>query len=146
MRKAGIARVPGDVVIAARYQLTIFWGACAAVLALGLIVAWGNQPAMTGKIEAAAFLGFFIALIVFLWWHRNRLRPRIQVTSDEIRYWHQGRHLQFTIGRQPAGAAELTVIEGHYLALRGSADRMDIRRFSPRAVRRACESRGWSFP
>ena len=39
---------------------------------------------MTGKIEGAAFLGFFIAVIVFLWWYGNRLRPRIQVTSDEI--------------------------------------------------------------
>jgi hypothetical protein len=59
MRRTRIARVPGDVVIAARHQLTIFWGACIAVLALGLIVAWSNQPAMTGKIEGAAFLGFF---------------------------------------------------------------------------------------
>jgi hypothetical protein len=43
MGRTRIARVPGDVVIAARHQLTIFWGACIAVLALGIIVAWSNQ-------------------------------------------------------------------------------------------------------
>ncbi len=91
------------------------------------------------------FFGLFIAACAFLWWYRNRLRPRIQVTGDEIRYWHQGRYLQFTLSRQPAQAAGLAVIEGRYLVVRGSPDRMDIRSFSPRAVRRACEDRGWSF-
>jgi hypothetical protein len=141
----GIVRVPGDIVIAARHKQTIFWGACIAVLALGLVVAWGNQPTTSGKAESAVFFGLFIALCAFLWWYQNRWRSRIQVTSDEIRYWHQGRHPQFTLSRQPPEAVELEVIEGRYLALRGSGDRMDIRYFSRHAVQQACESRGWSF-
>ena len=141
-----IARVPGDIVIAARRQLTIFWGACAAILALGLVVAWLNQPTVAGKATAAGFFGFFIAMCAFLWWRRNRLRPRIQVTGEEIRFWYQGRYPRFTLSRQPAQAAVLAVVEGRYLALRGSADRMDIRFFSTRAVKRACEARGWTFP
>jgi len=139
-----IARVPGDIVIAARPQLTIFWAACIVILAMGLAVAWGNQPTMSGKAVSAVFFGLFIALCAFLWWYRNRWRPHIQVTGDEIRYWHQGRHLQFTLSHQPAGAA-LAVIQGRYLALSGSGDRIDIRYFSRRAIRRACESRGWTF-
>jgi hypothetical protein len=139
-----IARVPGDIVIAARPQLTIFWGACIVVLVLGTVVAGGNQPTATGKAEPAVFFGIFIALCAFLWWYRNRLRSRIQVTGDEIRYWYQGRHLQVTLSRQPAGAA-LAVIAGRYLALGGSGDRMDIRYFSRGAIRRACESCGWTF-
>jgi O-antigen/teichoic acid export membrane protein len=83
----GIAPVPGDIVIAARRQLTIFWGACIVILALGVVVACSNQPTMAGKAGSAVFFGFFIALCAFLWWYRNRLRPRIQVTGDEIRYF-----------------------------------------------------------
>lgn len=137
--------VPGDIVIAARRKRTIFWGVCIAVLALGLVVSWGSQPTTSGKAEAAVFFGLFIALCGFLWWYQNRRRSRIQVTSDEIRYWYQGRHLQFTLTREPLAAAELAVIEGRYLTAGGSGDRMDIRYFSRPAVQRACESRGWSF-
>ncbi|HEY6786574.1 MAG TPA: hypothetical protein VI365_04610 [Trebonia sp.] len=140
-----IVRVPGDIVITARRKRTIFWGVCIAVLALGLVVSWGSQPTTSGKAEAAVFFGLFIALCAFLWWYQNRRRSRIQVTSDEIRYGYQGRHLQVTLSREPAATAELAVVEGRYLALRGSGDRMDIRYFSRPAVQRACESRGWSF-
>jgi hypothetical protein len=158
MRGTRIARVPGDVVISARRRQTIFWGACAAVLALGLVVAWTSQPTMTGKIEAAVLLGSFIALCAFLWWFRNHLRPRIQVTPDEIRYWHMGRHLQFTLSRQSGGG--LCVIPalhrrigwttpaaswGPFLTFPGTGHYMGLRRFHVRAVRRACESRGWRF-
>ncbi|MCW2931430.1 MAG: hypothetical protein JWM19_2392 [Actinomycetia bacterium] len=136
--------VPGDIVIAARRKRTIFWGVCAFFLALGLVAAWSAQPTTGGKVTGAVFFAVLIALCAFLWWYQNRRRSRIQVTSDEIRYWYQGRHLEFTLSREPAAAAELAVIEGRYLALRGSGDRMDIRYFSRPAVRRACESRGWS--
>jgi hypothetical protein len=74
-----IVRVPGDIVITARRKRTIFWAVCIAVLALGLIVAWGNQPTTSGKAQAAVFFGLFIALCAFLWWYQNRLRSRIQV-------------------------------------------------------------------
>jgi hypothetical protein len=150
MQSMGIVRVPGDIVITARRKRTIFWAVCIAILGLGLIVAWGNQPTTSGKAQAAVFFGLFIALCAFLWWYQNRRRSRIQVTSDEIRYWYQGRDLQFTLSREPAAATELAgtglaVIEGRYLTAGGSGDRMDIRYFSRPAVRRACESRGWSF-
>lgn len=145
MEGTGIARVPGDIVIAARRRRTIFWGVCVLVLALGLVVSWGAQPTTSGKVTAAIFFGLFIALCAFLWWYQNRWRARIQVTSDEIRYWYHGRRLQFTLTRQPAAAAELALIEGRYLVVGGSGDRMDIRYFSRSAVRRACESCGWSF-
>jgi hypothetical protein len=158
MRGTKIARVPGDVVISARRQQTIFWGVCAAILASGIVVAWNNQPTVTGKLQGAGFFSFIIALTMFMWWYVNRLRPRIQVTTDEIRYWYMGRQLQFTLSRQSGGG--LCVIPalhrrtgwttpaatwGPFLTFPGSGDYMGLRRFRVRLVRRACESRGWRF-
>jgi hypothetical protein len=158
MRGTRITRVSGDAVVSARHQRTIFWGVCAAVLALGLAVAWSSQPTMTGKVQSVVFFSLFIGLCAFLWWYQNRLRSRIQVTPDEIRYWHQGRYLQFTLSRRSGG--QLCIVPGvgpgrltwgpritrePLLTIVGSGDYLGVGLFRLGAIRRACESRGWSF-
>jgi hypothetical protein len=152
-------RVSGDVVISARRQQTVFWGVCAAVLVLGLVVAWNSQPTMTGKVQSAVFFPCFIGLCVFLWWYRNRLRSRIQVTPDEIRYWYQGRQLQFTLYRRSGGGLCVIpalgprwvaqgprgITRGPRLTVVGSGDYLGVGPFRLGALRRACESQGWRF-
>jgi hypothetical protein len=149
MRGTGIKRVPGDIVITAQRRLTLFWGACAVILVLGLVAAWDAQPATAGKAEAAVFFAIFIALCGVTWWYQNRRRPRIQVTPDEIRYWSQGGHLTFTLRRAPAGLCLVPALHCHEVArsarltVPGSGAYMSLRYFQAPLVRRACESAGW---
>jgi len=150
MRGAGIKRIRGDIVIAAKRRLTLFWGACAVILLLGLLASWHAQPTTAGKAEAVTFFTFLIGLCVLAWWLQNRRRPRIQVTAGEIRYWSQGRHLTFTLSGPPGDGLCLVpalhgpgIAKSARLTVPGSGDYMSLRYFHVPAVRHACESAGW---
>lgn len=129
--------------------MTLFWGACAVILVLGLLESWNAQPTTAGKAEAAVFFAVIIALCGLAWWLQNRWRPRIQVTPGEIRYWAQGRHLTFTLSRAPGGLCLVPALHCHEaaksarLTVPGSGDYMSLRYFQVPLVRRACESAGW---
>jgi hypothetical protein len=82
-------------------------------------------------------------------------RRRIQVTPGEIRYW-QGRELAKTLTRPQDGGLCLapskridmrytTKVTMPVLTVPGSCTLLDLSGFRESEVRRACESRGWTF-
>jgi hypothetical protein len=176
MLRQAIDRVPGDIVIRGRFQQTVMWGAFIVILALGLAESIHAQPTTSGKTAAVVFFGLFIALCALLWWRRNRRRPRLQVTGQEIRYFGAGGNLSFMLTRdqrqpdqgqlgqgqlgqgQPgqgqgqgeAGPPVLVLVPprrtaNRQLTIPGSGDYLNVRAFSARRLRHACESRGWRF-
>jgi hypothetical protein len=154
MLRQGIDRAPGDIVISARLQQTVMWGAFIAILALGLAVSVSAQPTSTGKAQAWAFFSVFIALCALLWWRRNRRRPRLQVTGEEIRYFDGGGNLSFLLARDQGEQGVLCLLpprrgDGSYagrrLTIPGSGQYLNVVPFPAREVRQACTSRGWRF-
>jgi hypothetical protein len=163
MLRQRIDRVPGDIVISARFQQTVMWGAFIVILVLGLVESLYAQSTSTGKTQASVFFGVFIAVCALLWLRRNRRRPHLQVTGQEIRYWDGGGNLSFMLARSghgqgaPGGGAEPAVLcllpprrdggyfTGRRLTIPGSGDYLNVHPFRAQQVRPACESRGWRF-
>lgn len=157
MLRQGIDRVPGDIVISARFQQTVMWGVFIVILVLGLVESLYAQSTSTGKTQASVFFGVFIAVCALLWLRRNRRRPHLQVTSREIRYWDGGGNLSFMLtGSEPGAAGPLVVcllpprrgggyFTGRRLTIPGSGDYLNVHPFRTQQVRQACESRGWHF-
>ena len=147
-------RIPGDIVISGRFQQTILWGMFIIILALGLVTALHAQPTTAGKGQSVAFFGAFIIACVLLWWRRNRRRPRLQVTGQEIRFWDGGGNLSFMLSASAGQPPTLCLLPprrdgGYYVGRRltipGSGDYLNVSPFRARRVRRECESRGWQF-
>jgi hypothetical protein len=159
MVRQRIDRVPGDIVIWGRFQQTVLWGAFIVILALGLAESVHAQSTSTGKTQAGVFFAVFIVLCVLLWWRRNRRRPRLQVTDQEIRYWDGVGNLSFLLtrgqgGQDPAEPPALCILPprrdggysvGRRLTIPGSGEYLNVRPFRAQQVRRACEARGWRF-
>ena len=140
------------------------WGVFIVILVLGLVESLYAQPTSTGKTQAGVFFGVFIALCALLWLRRNRRRPHLQVTGQEIRYFDGGGNLSFMLTRgqgafapgEPSAAAPPVLcllpprrdggyFVGRRLTIPGSGDYLNVRPFRARQVRAACESRGWRF-
>jgi hypothetical protein len=174
MLRQRIDRVPGDIVISARFAQTVVWGAFIVILVLGLIESLYAQSSSTGKTQASVFFGVFIVVCALLWLRRNRRRPRLQVTGHEIRYWDGGGNLSFLLTRAQGmhsqgmdgqgmdGQGELSAagppalcllpprrdggyFAGRRLTIPGSGDYLNVGPFRVGQVRQACESRGWRF-
>jgi hypothetical protein len=163
MLRQTIDRVPGDIVISARFQQTVMWGAFIVILVLGLVESLYAQPTSTGKTQAGVFFGVFIAVCALLWLRRNRRRPPLQVTGMEIRYFDGGGNLSFMLsrgqgafapGEASAAGPVLCLLPprrdggysvGRRLTIPGSGDYLNVRPFRAHQVRAACESRGWRF-
>jgi hypothetical protein len=159
MVRRQIDQVPGDIVISGHFRQTVMWGAFIVILALGLVVSLSAQPTATGRAQAVVFFAIFIALCVLLWWRRNRRRPRLQVTGQEIRYWDGGGNLSFLLTRGQGGQdhGEPGVLcllpprrdggslAGRRLTIAGSGEYLNVAPFRAREVRQACTSRGWRF-
>jgi hypothetical protein len=157
MLRQGIDRVPGDIVISARFQQTVMWAVFIVILVLGLVESLYAQPTPTGKTQAGVFFGVFIALCALLWLRSNRRRPHLQVTGQEIRYWDRGGNLSFMLTWSEPGVAGPPVacllpprrnggyFTGRRLTIPGSGDYLNVHPFRVQQVRQACESRGWRF-
>jgi hypothetical protein len=161
MLRQRIERVPGDIVISARFQQTVMWGVFIVILVLGLVESLYAQPTSTGKTQASVFFGVFIALCALLWLRSNRRRPHLQVTGLEIRYWDRGGNLSFVLSRGVHGGAlgqgeppavcllparrEGGYFTGRRLTIPGSGDYLNVHPFRAQQVRQACSSRGWRF-
>lgn len=133
------------------------WGAFIVILVLGLVESLYAQSTSTGKTQASVFFGVFIVLCALLWLRRNRRRPHLQVTGQEIRYWDGGGNLSFMLTRGvpgPGGPAVVCLLPprraggyftGRRLTIPGSGDYLNVHPFPAQQVRQACESRGWRF-
>lgn len=143
------------------------WGAFIVILVLGLVESIYAQSTATGKTQASVFFGVFIALCALLWLRRNRRRPHLQVTGQEIRHWDGGGNLSFMLTRGAPGPgapgpgapgegrpAVLCLLPsrrdggyftGRRLTIPGSGDYLNVHPFRAQHVRAACESRGWRF-
>src|SRR3954451_18566013 len=110
MLRQRMDRVPGDIVISARFQQTVMWGAFIVILFLGLVESLYAQSTSTGKTQASVFFGVFIALCALLWLLSTRRPPHRQVPGQEIRYWARGGNLSFMLSRSEPGVTGPPVV------------------------------------
>jgi hypothetical protein len=145
------------VTVRQRTRRTILVTVVIIVMLLGLVTSIGAQPNTSGKISAAVFFGFIIALAVLLWVLLNRGRERLDITPDAIGLRRAGR-----AGRPAPAGSMLTrgrgsdlrliprlqdhgVLAGPRLTVVGSGEVMTLYGFSFDAVRRGCAAAGWRF-
>jgi len=145
------------VTVRQRTRRTILVAVVIVVMVVGLVTSIGAQPNTSGKISAAIFFGFIIALVALLWVLQNRGRERLEITPDTISLLRGGRR-----GQSSAPGAMLTrargselrliprlqdhgVLAGPRLTVVGSGEVITVYGFSFDAVRRGCAAAGWRF-